>query len=441
MEVRCGSCAKLFRVSDDKITGTGIQFKCSRCGEYVRITKEDREHHALSQSAVSVLDLFEPKPKTAKAPLQSKTGETGGGAPAGTADFPSVDLSPKPDLGALQREPASVFSESASYEPAPATEERSAPAFSEPDLFAEAKPVAVPKPALSVEPGPTAEPKSAPEPQPVPKSAPAPETTTAPRSEPELKSELKQEPNKATLSPKVEASAVSVPKPELVRPPASAAPRPASVVQSKTPKKETPRTVPPVEEQTEKLKMKETPPAPSRSGNMLLYVIVLLVVLALAGYGAFTFFRSGPQKGQDAVSVMVSTEGLHIVNPAGAPDANGDLLITGVVENSLDVARPAWYVVIDVYNAEGVVLTKLRSLNGKQLYTKRDFELLVKRGTDIQYLKAKIRQEPGVVIPPKGSVSFEVRYVQPPVGVASFNATLQPFDPVRLFNEIAAENK
>ena len=69
MEVRCKKCNKLFRVSDDKITGTGIKFPCTRCGEYVRITREDFEHYTLSRSAEAVPDLIEPKPKPAEAPL------------------------------------------------------------------------------------------------------------------------------------------------------------------------------------------------------------------------------------------------------------------------------------------------------------------------------------------------------------------------------------
>ena len=40
MDIRCGKCNKLFRVSDDKITGKGIKFACSRCGEAVKITRE-----------------------------------------------------------------------------------------------------------------------------------------------------------------------------------------------------------------------------------------------------------------------------------------------------------------------------------------------------------------------------------------------------------------
>ncbi len=41
MDIRCGSCNKLFRVADDKISGRGIRFKCSRCGEVITVTRDD----------------------------------------------------------------------------------------------------------------------------------------------------------------------------------------------------------------------------------------------------------------------------------------------------------------------------------------------------------------------------------------------------------------
>jgi hypothetical protein len=74
--------------------------------------------------------------------------------------------------------------------------------------------------------------------------------------------------------------------------------------------------------------------------------------------------------------------------------------------------------------------------NGKQLYTMRDYEVLAKRGVDVQELQAKNLHGPGVVIPPKGTVHFEIRFMELSNNIASFNATLQPFDPVRLYKEI-----
>ena len=109
-------------------------------------------------------------------------------------------------------------------------------------------------------------------------------------------------------------------------------------------------------------------------------------------------------------------------------------------KNITDKPRPAWYIVAEVFDAQNTVLVRAKMLSGKQLYTRRDYEILVKRGQNIQDLKKKM-QEQGVIIPPKSMVNFEIRIMEPPVGIASFNATLQPFDPVQLFKEIAQDQK
>src|SRR5512147_1766333 len=83
MEVRCGKCNKLFRVSDDKITGRGIKFSCTRCGEYVKITRAEFESYSLAQTAVTALDLFTPPAK----PVVEPAFET---EPAAAAEEPKT---------------------------------------------------------------------------------------------------------------------------------------------------------------------------------------------------------------------------------------------------------------------------------------------------------------------------------------------------------------
>ena len=157
MEIRCGSCNKLFRVSDDKVTGKGIKFACTRCNEYVRITREDFENYTLSQSTVSVLDMFEPKPKPSAEPVSEPeatavSGQAGAievaAAPGNPPEETSVPEQASTDLSALsehdflqeQGEPAAFdepfpFDEPARpAEPEPSLEQesRSRPVFEEP---------------------------------------------------------------------------------------------------------------------------------------------------------------------------------------------------------------------------------------------------------------------------------------------------------------------
>jgi hypothetical protein len=168
-------------------------------------------------------------------------------------------------------------------------------------------------------------------------------------------------------------------------------------------------------------------------------MLAAFIVLGLAGLGAYLYVRSSPPAVKDPGTAMVSIEGLQIINPVGSLDANGDLLVSGVLENTTDRERAEWYIAVEVFDAKGTALNTIRMLNGKQIYTKRDYELLAKRGANVQELKAKALQARGVVLQPKGKTAFEIRYLQPPDGIASFNATLQPFDPARLLKEIERE--
>jgi zinc-ribbon domain len=340
MEVRCGKCNKLFRVSDDKITGTGIKFACTNCGEFVKITQDEFEHYTLSQNAASSLDVLEPKPSV------------------------------EPDITSV--------------------------------------PASAPQPAL----------------EPVQASKPEPKLEAHPDS---------------VQIPKPESSRASAaPLPEPVRAAAPTASSTGQTAPSASPKKASVRPAAPVER---KAVIGAAPDVPSRSGKMAAILIVTLIIIGLVGYGVYEYRTSFSKKGQYAAQDMSSIEGLRITNVTGSFDTTGDLIITGVVENSLDQERTAWYMTVDINNAQGAVLNTIRVLNNKQIYTRRDYEIFAKRGMNVQDLKAKNVQEQGVPIPPKGSVTFEVRYVQPPAGVASFNATLQPFDPVHLFKEIAEDLK
>jgi hypothetical protein len=187
---------------------------------------------------------------------------------------------------------------------------------------------------------------------------------------------------------------------------------------------------------------------PSYVGRMILILVVTVIIAGLAAYGIYLHLNKKappspvpPQERSAAPRETVSNEGLQIVNLDGSIQANGDLFITGSIQNTTEKERTAWYVVAEVTNSQGAVLSKIRLLNGNQIYTRSDYEIMAQRGVNIQELKAKNVQEKGVTIPPKGMVSFELRYLQPPAGIASFVAQALPFEPTQLQKEIAEEMK
>ena len=398
MEVRCEKCNKLFRVSDDKITGAGIKFPCTRCGAYVKITRGDFEHYTLSHGAVSVLDLFEAKPAPASL------------SPEGVEPASGETASPE------TQSKTSDFAEQTTYENAL---EEKAPLSIEPDHFEST-------PASKLEP--TVEDKS--------------ETLTPVKSKGELTAEQLSEQMPEPKS-EPEPEPLFVPQPQSM-PAAERETPPAPPIQPAVPKKEYAHpATPPASPAAERIIMEPVHSSmPSRSGRMLVVLFAVLIIAGLAAYGIFLYLQSSQpslQKVREAPREITSIEGLQILNPVGSMEANGDLLISGVIENSTVKERPAWYVLAVVNDAQGAELAKIRLLNGRQIYTRRDYDILAGRGVNVQELKAKSPQEKDVVIPPMGSVKFEIRYLQPPPGVAGFQTQLLPFDPVQMNKEIAAE--
>jgi phage FluMu protein Com len=472
MEIRCGKCNKLFRVADEKIKGSGIKFSCTKCGETVKITKEDFSNYTLSKATVSALDLFEPKPKAGPAPMSEQVRGDNAAAhvplsPPKDAEQPS---SAPPDI--LREEEESIFSEPNPFEESPlsqTTQPEQEPPFESEPAFAipmqpEMGPDALIEQGKKTEhnPEPSGEPavESTREPstelavEPAREQAAEPAVESAmtkpglepaPQQAAPVEPEQKQEQHQAMTvpvavplpqtepkpQPKPEESAIRSQAPETQ----PAAPHEPSQTQPKTshpvPEKEPLEQVPgeaPQEEHT-------------RTGRMVLILLSALILLAAAGYGTYRFILPSLQHEEQPAVVMTSIQGLRVVNPSGSVEQNGDLLIAGSVENLTDKERTGWYVVVDVYDANGKVLNKLRLLNGKQIYTRTDYEILSKRGVNVDELKTKTLQSQGVVIPAKGSVPFELHYFDPPVGIASFNAMLEPFDPIRLFKEIQKETK
>jgi hypothetical protein len=171
-------------------------------------------------------------------------------------------------------------------------------------------------------------------------------------------------------------------------------------------------------------------------GKKYINLILLFFILYAGGYGIYLYMQPESKVDGEFVKGMTSPDGLQIKSVSGSVDANQDFIISGVIENTTNQERSDWYLVVDVYDARGTALDKARMWNGKQLYTKRDYEVLSKRKVNVQELKEKNLHGPAVVIPPNGTVRFEIRFMEWPANIASFNATLQPFDPVRLYKEV-----
>jgi predicted Zn finger-like uncharacterized protein len=177
---------------------------------------------------------------------------------------------------------------------------------------------------------------------------------------------------------------------------------------------------------------------------------LVLVLASLYADGALTGRMENMS--QDAARQLqqlrqqMMPDGLTVVNAAGRIDpASGDLVITGTVQNALDSQKPGWFLVVEVYDRDQKVLSQMKMLNGVQAFTRRDYEVLSKRGVKVEDLVQRFigaaTGSPGGAIPAKGSVQFEVRLPEPPANAASFLPLLKPFDPVVMLEEISADWK
>ncbi len=344
MEVRCGQCNKLFRVSDDKITGAGIKFKCTKCGEDVRITVEKFQEYKLSKDTVSVLDTFAPKPaEKPSTPQPAATEHKAAGAIPGF-DLVEEKAAPVPELKVAAAPP-----------PPPPAPPRTAPQHTRPKQEAAAAP-----------------PPRMPEPSPAPAAAPS-----------------------GGPPPAIERPAA----PPFVSIPAAA--------------------------------------EPSVGGKKIFSVAVAILIFGAAIFGGVWWYgMQKPEEAARAGSEIIMPDGLQVTSSLASWDpATADLILNITIENQTDQEKSAWYLVADVYDAAGGSLAQAMMANGKQLYSKRDYDIMTKRNINIQELRAQLAAQKDLSVPPHGVISVELRVMEPPQGVASFVAVFRPFDPDKLKND------
>jgi len=189
----------------------------------------------------------------------------------------------------------------------------------------------------------------------------------------------------------------------------------------------------------------EVPSKDKRALVIGVIAFVLVVVLAALYYLGFLWGKTEqealqkPQPVSHPARQEITPEGLSIVDPVAFVDKErGDLIITGKIQNNTDKPKAGWYLVTEVRDAKETVLLTVKMVNGIQIYSKVDQEILVKRGGKIEELQKKMASLGEGTISPKGSVPFEVRVMNPPAGSARFLPTLQSVERSSLVESIKA---
>jgi hypothetical protein len=403
MEVRCSSCSKLFRVSEDKIMGSGIKFACSKCGNPVKITREECEQYfEINKTAPAPPPVvqqplkIEVRCSSCSKPFRiSEDKITGSGIKFACSKCGASVTISKEDLENYKRDLEKAGQVSRSMEPAaPLTAASASAPAAEPAAMVLQK-----KPSEGTK---DRQPPVAPTSGDAERSMPAPPKPQLPFTETKPPSSLPREQTKPTVKPRSE-------QPSTVRP--------ATAVSASS------TTV------------------PSSTLRQLMVLAVAVLIIVAVGYMAISRFKASAPVTREPVRTLTSIDGLEVVNTLAGYDAKGDYVISGDIVNTTDEERPAWLVVAEVFDANGALLGRARMLNGIELYTHRDYEILAKRGTNVQELKARNLQEQRSRLLPKGTVHFEITIIEAPAGIVNFNASLQPFDPVQLFKEVISEQK
>lgn len=493
MEVRCGKCNKLFRVADDKITGSGIKFRCTRCSEYVKITREDFEVYRISRASASAASETAP----VKAGIQPslETAATSFSVPEAEQSPFEMTSAPEPVSG-----------------PGPTIE---LTGYDMSDL-------AMPKAELHEPEHPATEP-TAPQPQPVRIETSKP--AVAPQPAPASKS------NEAVIHPFVSGSTVGAAAglgcalpitvvtllgigalSAFIKGPAADLPLWYSVliaalsmmgfgivigvvlamIQAGADRRIFSvggvlvgaflsaligavqgaavalgsdavmsavliagsavgwavkgillSIVVVIIRRTMMTGRKESFSS-GLSGAQVLWLVLAAAIVAAGVYSevmSASALKTAKEQTVGAVQEMVTPEGLQVGNLSGYIDQNGDIVLTGVIENTTEKEKPVWYLVAEVYDAQGGVLAKAKLLNGRQLYSMRDYDILAKRGADVKAMREQAMRDKGAALQPKAVVNFEMRIIEPPVGIASFLVTPQPFDPVQMLKDMAEDMK
>jgi hypothetical protein len=185
------------------------------------------------------------------------------------------------------------------------------------------------------------------------------------------------------------------------------------------------------------------------SGAQKAGVALALGVVLFAVYQNGSYTASIEQAAKDAVQkptaaakpLTITAAGLQVANAHGYIDpATGDLVVSGAVQNTTDKPKLGWYLVTEVRDAKEAVLATAKMVNGVQLFSKAELDVLFKRGEKIEDIQKKLSALGEGAIPAKGSVVFEMRVLSPPAGSARFLPTLRSLDLATLVSTMQAGN-
>lgn len=151
--------------------------------------------------------------------------------------------------------------------------------------------------------------------------------------------------------------------------------------------------------------------APLSSGQMgavgvLFFLMVFTIVMEMKG-------QNYAKAALEQTKQEMSSEGLTVTGQEKSYNSQGDLVVTGKIANNSKDDKTGWLVVAELKDGSGAVIRKATLMNGVQMHSMKDMEILKKRGQNIQ------RPNPGEpgraqIIKSGETVPFEIAFLDPP---------------------------
>jgi hypothetical protein len=133
---------------------------------------------------------------------------------------------------------------------------------------------------------------------------------------------------------------------------------------------------------------------------------------------------------------MASADGLQVTATQSSWDpATGDLIVIATIENLGDAEKKIWYLVAEGKDESGAVVATAKMLTGRQIYSQRDYEIMGRRGMDVQSVRLEHLRRKETPLPAHGTMDVELRMLEPPGGIATYEASFRPFDPLKMLRE------
>jgi len=148
--------------------------------------------------------------------------------------------------------------------------------------------------------------------------------------------------------------------------------------------------------------------------------------------------RLSPSARQQTLHEL-SSEGLVLKNLEESVNTEGDLVITGAVENTTKTDKAGWIAIAELFAENGQVLRHATLINGLQIFNINDLEVLRKRGVPIS--PPNLSEVQGYYLLKAGtSVPLKLRFYSPPQKYKECSVTLKDADK-NTIHEILSEGQ